>query len=64
MFFEWLKRKVSPEPLQNEYLDLLSKIMNSPLWDGSEQQLRSSLPKDLNERTLECAKKQFNNKIK
>lgn len=45
--------------MQNEYIDLLLKIMNSPLWDGSEQQLRGSLPKDLNERTLAHARKRY-----
>lgn len=59
MFFNWLKKKAPQEPLQNEYIDLLLKIMNSPLWDGSESQLRDSLPKDLNERTLAYAKEMY-----
>ena len=59
MFFNWFKKKASQEPLQDEYIDLLLKIMNSPLWDGSEQQLRNSLPKDLNERTLMYAKQRY-----
>lgn len=59
MFFNWFRKKASKEPLQNEYIDLLIKIMNSPLWNGSDQQLRDSLPKDLNERTLMYAKQMW-----
>lgn len=56
MFFNWFRKKNPREPLQEEYVDLILKIMNSPLWNGSDAQLRDSLPKDLNERTLTYAK--------
>lgn len=59
MFFNWFKKKAPKEPLQNEYIDLLLKIMMSPLWDGSEEQLRNSLPKDLNNRTITYAKQKY-----
>lgn len=59
MFFNLFKKRAPKEPLQDEYVDLLIKMMDSPLWDGSDAQLQSSLPGDLNQATLDYARKKY-----
>lgn len=57
MFFKFLHKKKTPhiQP-QTEYVELLIKIMQSPFWDGSDEQLRQALPRDLTDTTIEYAR--------
>lgn len=58
MFFDFFK-KFKPKQIQEEYTELLLKIMDSPLWDGSNEQILRSLPKDLTQDTIEHARQIF-----
>lgn len=49
MFFKLFKKK---EKIQYEYVDLIAKIMKSPLWDESDEQIKKCLPEDVSERTI------------
>ncbi|MBM6750176.1 hypothetical protein H6A65_01480 [Mediterraneibacter glycyrrhizinilyticus] len=44
-------------PIQQEYVELIRSILNSPLWDGTDDEIYRSLPADLTEETLLYAKK-------
>ena len=44
-------------PIQHEYVELIRSILNSPLWDGTDDEIYRSLPADLTEETLLYAKK-------
>ena len=43
--------------IQQEYVELIRSILNSPLWDGTDDEIYRSLPADLTEETLLYAKK-------
>lgn len=58
MFFNlFSKKKQKAKEIQNEYVDLLLVAMSSPLWDGSDEQLYASFPKDLLQSTIDYARK-------
>lgn len=57
MFFNlFLKKHKKEKNIQYEYIDYIKIIINSPLWDGSDEQIYQSLPKDLNFETIEYVK--------
>lgn len=58
MFFKLFSKIVQGrEEIQHEYVDLLITVMNSPLWDGSNEQLYNSFPRDLSQYTIDYARK-------
>ena len=58
MFFHLFSRKKKKAaPIQQEYVELIRSILNSPLWDGTDDEIYRSLPADLTEETLLYAKK-------
>lgn len=61
MFFNsFLKKYTKRKNIQYEYVDCIKIIMNSPLWDGSNEQIYQSLPNDLNPDTIEYVKSKSN----
>lgn len=57
MFFRRYFKKLKKEnKIQQEYVDAIRTIINSPLWDGTEEQIRQSLPKDLTSETIKYVK--------
>lgn len=63
MFFDLLFKKRKKKVLiQQEYTDLIRVILNSPLWDGSDEQIYQSLPADLNAETVAYVKNSFSRK--
>lgn len=59
MFFSnFFKKRKEKDSIQQEYVALIQIILNSPLWDGSDEQIYQSLPKDLNSKTIEYVKNQ------
>ena len=59
MFFHIFPRKrKKPDPIQHEYVELIRYIQNSPLWDGTDEEILRSLPGDLTKETLFYAKKE------
>lgn len=53
MLFKLFRKK---EKIQQEYIELITKIIKSPLWDGSDEQIKKHLPADVNERTIAYVK--------
>lgn len=61
MFFNLLfKKRKKQDVIQYEYLEAIHTIMNSPLWDGSDEQIYQSLPKDLNAQTVKYVRNNKN----
>ncbi len=57
MFFKLFRKK---EKYQSEYIELVAKILRSPLWNGDDRQIKSSLPSDLSDETIDYVKKHLN----
>ena len=51
MFLRRFHKKKST--IQTEYVDLIKHIILSPMWDGTEAQIRESLPGDLRDETVQ-----------
>lgn len=45
--------------VNTKYAELVRFIMESPLWDGSDEQILDSLPKDFSQKDLEYLKKKI-----
>lgn len=57
MFFNSIfKKRKKHKIIQYEYIESITKIIKSPLWDGSDEQIYQSLPKDLKPETIEFVK--------
>lgn len=52
IFFKFKKNK----SYQKEYIDLIQFIVDSPLWNGTDEQIREYLPKDLTIETINHVK--------
>lgn len=57
MLFKLFRKK---EKIQQEYIELITKIIKSPLWDGSDEQIKKCLPVDVSERTIAYVKEHIN----
>ena len=57
MIFKLFKPK--KPTLQKDYINIITPLLSSPLFDGTEDQIRHILPKDLNEETLTYIQKQL-----
>ena len=57
MFFHLFgKKRKKEENIQKEYVDLILTIINSPLWDGTDEEIRAALPADLTAETISYAR--------
>lgn len=43
--------------IQEEYVAVIEVILQSPLWDGTDEQIYQSLPGDLTQATIDHAKR-------
>lgn len=56
LFNKFLSRFKTKNEIPCEYIELVQFIMDSPLWDGTDQQILDSLPKDLSPKMLQSIK--------
>lgn len=60
MFLHFFTKKIKASAkIQEEYIDSIIYILESPLWDKSDKQIYLSLPGDLTQETIEFAKKKW-----
>lgn len=64
MLFDFFTKRRKGSNIQEEYVESVISILQSPLWDKTDNQIYLSLPKDLTQDTIEFAKKKLKkNKI-
>lgn len=63
MFFDFFTKRRKASNIQEEYIESVISILQSPLWDKTDNQIYLSLPKDLTQDTIEFAKKKLKKNI-
>lgn len=63
MFFDFFTKRRKGSNIQEEYVESIISILQSPLWDKTDNQIYLSLPKDLTQDTIDFAKKKLKKNI-